>query len=260
MVVTDYTYRWYDPITGRWPSRDPIEEEGGINLYGFVGNDGVNGVDFLGWTTVIINGDFHTTNSYFPQALTVRMRTGHQPALATSEFGGMSDNLFSYLFYVEYDGTAGRNVLARLTFEVRVKVNGVWIDDNFSYDERFTLSDSEIGFGKAIDRHSMPRDEEVECGTVKAYIAYGYTNDDVNPNLYPFSLANSRQWTGGGGRYSRNWNRVDIGDPPANLENIDWVSPTEFKTWSFTYTFNKGVDEFDSERDDSIIFNFEGIR
>jgi len=46
--VTDYTCRYYDPLTGRWPSRDPIEEEGGVNLYGFVGNDGVNRLDYLG--------------------------------------------------------------------------------------------------------------------------------------------------------------------------------------------------------------------
>ena len=46
--VTYYTYRWYDPVTGRWPSRDPIEEEGGVNLYGFVGNDGVGNIDLLG--------------------------------------------------------------------------------------------------------------------------------------------------------------------------------------------------------------------
>ena len=43
-----YGYRYYDPMTGRWPCRDPIEEEGGINLYGFVGNDGVNHWDYLG--------------------------------------------------------------------------------------------------------------------------------------------------------------------------------------------------------------------
>lgn len=46
--VTDYGYRYYDPNTGRWPSRDPIGEMGGINLYGFVNNDGVNGWDYLG--------------------------------------------------------------------------------------------------------------------------------------------------------------------------------------------------------------------
>ena len=43
-----YTYRYYDPLTGRWPSRDPIEEDGGVNLYGFLGNDGINGFDVLG--------------------------------------------------------------------------------------------------------------------------------------------------------------------------------------------------------------------
>jgi RHS repeat-associated protein len=43
-----YGYRWYDPETGRWPSRDPIEEMGGVNLYGFVGNDGVGWIDLLG--------------------------------------------------------------------------------------------------------------------------------------------------------------------------------------------------------------------
>jgi RHS repeat-associated protein len=46
--VTDYLYRYYDPVTGRWPSRDPIGENGGINLYGFVGNDGLNKWDILG--------------------------------------------------------------------------------------------------------------------------------------------------------------------------------------------------------------------
>jgi RHS repeat-associated protein len=43
-----YGYRWYDPLTGRWPSRDPIEEKGGVNLYGFVGNDGICKWDRLG--------------------------------------------------------------------------------------------------------------------------------------------------------------------------------------------------------------------
>lgn len=43
-----YGYRYYDPVTGRWPSRDPIEEKGGVNLYGFVENEGVNTWDYLG--------------------------------------------------------------------------------------------------------------------------------------------------------------------------------------------------------------------
>jgi RHS repeat-associated protein len=43
-----YAYRYYDPATGRWPSRDPIGERGGVNLYGFVENDGLNVWDYLG--------------------------------------------------------------------------------------------------------------------------------------------------------------------------------------------------------------------
>ena len=43
-----YGYRYYDPATGRWPSRDPIGELGGVNLYGFVGNNGLNRLDYLG--------------------------------------------------------------------------------------------------------------------------------------------------------------------------------------------------------------------
>ena len=43
-----YGYRSYSPELGRWVNRDPIEEEGGINLYGMVGNDAVNRVDVLG--------------------------------------------------------------------------------------------------------------------------------------------------------------------------------------------------------------------
>ena len=47
-----YGYRYYSSGLGRWLGRDPIEEQGGLNLYGFCGNDGINGVDRLGlWET-----------------------------------------------------------------------------------------------------------------------------------------------------------------------------------------------------------------
>jgi RHS repeat-associated protein len=55
--VAYYGYRWMDPSTGRWPSRDLIEESGGMNLYGFVGNDGINLVDLLGELKAIITAD-----------------------------------------------------------------------------------------------------------------------------------------------------------------------------------------------------------
>jgi RHS repeat-associated protein len=40
-----YGYRFYNPSTGRWLSRDPIGEQGGKNLYGFVQNNPENLID-----------------------------------------------------------------------------------------------------------------------------------------------------------------------------------------------------------------------
>ena len=40
-----YEYRAYNPSLGRWLSRDPIEETGGLNVYGFVGNGPVQRID-----------------------------------------------------------------------------------------------------------------------------------------------------------------------------------------------------------------------
>jgi RHS repeat-associated protein len=46
--VRYYGLRYYCPSTGRWLSRDPSEEDGGTNLYGFVSNDPIDGSDSLG--------------------------------------------------------------------------------------------------------------------------------------------------------------------------------------------------------------------
>ena len=46
--LVDYGRRYYDPYLARWTSRDPIGELGGLNLYGFVGNDPVNSIDPFG--------------------------------------------------------------------------------------------------------------------------------------------------------------------------------------------------------------------
>jgi RHS repeat-associated protein len=79
-----YGYRYYDSVTGRWPSRDPIGERGGVNLYGFVGNDSLSHTDMLGlefedWTGTVdslesfgahrdtLNEDGHVVVRFFGQ-------------------------------------------------------------------------------------------------------------------------------------------------------------------------------------------------
>lgn len=43
-----YNYRHYNPQDGRWISRDPIGEKGGVHLYGFVKNNPVSISEYLG--------------------------------------------------------------------------------------------------------------------------------------------------------------------------------------------------------------------
>jgi RHS repeat-associated protein len=47
-----FGYRFYDPATQRWLNRDPIGEEGGVNLYGYVENDPINFIDPLGLSSI----------------------------------------------------------------------------------------------------------------------------------------------------------------------------------------------------------------
>ncbi len=44
----NFGFRFYMPEMARWLNRDPIQEAGGVNLYGFVGNNPVNVVDPYG--------------------------------------------------------------------------------------------------------------------------------------------------------------------------------------------------------------------
>lgn len=44
----------YDPLEGRWLQRDPIGENGGINLYGYVYNNPVIGIDPLGLDVAVV--------------------------------------------------------------------------------------------------------------------------------------------------------------------------------------------------------------
>ena len=46
--LTNFRMRWYDAVTGRWLSKDPIGLSGGMNLYAFCGGDPVNSVDSIG--------------------------------------------------------------------------------------------------------------------------------------------------------------------------------------------------------------------
>ena len=73
-----YLARPYDPNMGRWLSRDPIGEAGGVNLYGFVGNDAVDKADFLGLSDIKVVLSRESTgyfNTYGSVKVTIENKT-----------------------------------------------------------------------------------------------------------------------------------------------------------------------------------------
>ncbi len=68
-------YRAYDPSTGKWISRDPIAEEGGVNLYTYVSNNPLRYTDRLG-----LSGNSSPTTYSFPSSpLTLPLPNTNDP-------------------------------------------------------------------------------------------------------------------------------------------------------------------------------------
>jgi RHS repeat-associated protein len=58
-----YGYRYYNASTGRWISRDPVGEAGGMNTYDFVNNDALTHIELTG--TDFIDNGYYTVFSMF---------------------------------------------------------------------------------------------------------------------------------------------------------------------------------------------------
>ena len=59
--LVEYIYRKYDPVIGRWINRDPIEEQGSLNLYIICNNSAIDFFDLYGERIIVqelVSGDF----------------------------------------------------------------------------------------------------------------------------------------------------------------------------------------------------------
>ena len=95
--VTYYGYRYYNPSTGRFLSKDPIEEDGGVNLYAFVNNDPVNKIDYLGLYSKKLQAEFGEVIEVSQLTRVTMRRSGEEAGVFTID-GGVdfsSDKKFS---------------------------------------------------------------------------------------------------------------------------------------------------------------------
>ena len=89
-----YGRRYYNPQLGRWLGRDPIEEKGGLHLYGFVGNNGVNRFDVLGMNTFLVWEPYYDGNG---NMIGTRMVEADASAMPPQWRDDRIDTQFGYL-------------------------------------------------------------------------------------------------------------------------------------------------------------------
>lgn len=111
-----YLYRFYDPMLQRWPNRDPIEERGGKNLYGFVGNQPLSHWDSLGLLSAG-GGTAHTSiiehENYISFTITCPVGTiaqnispDYSGVLSGLESLGLDDDMLSDAFQGNFSGAS----------------------------------------------------------------------------------------------------------------------------------------------------------
>jgi RHS repeat-associated protein len=70
-----YNHRYYQPDLGRFINRDPIGEDGGLNLYSYCGNDGINQADYLGLDP-FSNSDLNYLSPWDPYSPSTNIGSG----------------------------------------------------------------------------------------------------------------------------------------------------------------------------------------
>ena len=119
-----YGYRFYDPVTGRWISKDPSGESGGDNLFGFVGNSPISIIDYLG-----LNPSINSLKTEPPEGL-------YFPSVGdNAKFVG-----WKYVDFPKAPGAIG-STLGRADTKVKY-------DDVENASKRFSKDDLEVCPGK----------------------------------------------------------------------------------------------------------------
>lgn len=95
--LTFYPFRAYEPNLQRFLNQDPIQENGGINLYAFVGNSPLNRVDPLG----LAFGDWWDPRSYSSGYAAVQGELAIQQQLNNAGYDSMAD------FQLDHPGYGG---------------------------------------------------------------------------------------------------------------------------------------------------------
>ena len=165
-----YGYRYYDSSNGRWLGRDPIGEQGGVNLFGFVGNNGVNLADVLGLKVYMLfyydkpeldsfkraaetrKREIEASDGFDPkcdQVIVIGVRTVKMfkywwKLLAERSASGNLDDLVAEIDLYTHTGSGGRIYLSGTDFMGNIQGQHTMTNDDISELENINFTDDAV--------------------------------------------------------------------------------------------------------------------
>ncbi len=150
-----YGYRFYSPALSRWLNRDPIDESGGVNLYGFCGNNGIYVFDLLGHN-FLSSAPFFRDVLEFLTGKGPKTRVYTYPDQATKELMNNSDVKMVYTQFKRSTCKSGKSYSYTMEISYRaieldlyVDLMSVW---GLSYNimERIQGNRDNVDFGTRV--------------------------------------------------------------------------------------------------------------
>jgi RHS repeat-associated protein len=171
-----YGARFYSPSLGRFINRDSIAEIGGLNLYGFCGNDGANRLDRLGhWSSA----DFDPIH----QNSLRRIFGGDVPwALVADHVTDISITQSIDMSFIHAMAISNQNHEEDLPLSIYA--TNMWVFTNMS----LALSERALANSDSENSAEHNRDAQIYLG-----MALHTIQDFTSPSHYPFQM-----WLGDG--------------------------------------------------------------
>jgi hypothetical protein len=186
---------YYNSTAGKWISRDPVEEDGGQNIYSFGGNDALNALDYLGLEWVL------KRDKVLPKAL-ASCDCGDTIADLAAKIGLNSQEYAKWLTPVggALPASASTPLEQKTTFLVPNTVYAYWAGNLWGFGKYWVGWDDSVWYLKALGFRVVEMDNpsnvkrlalqnllEASSGSKELHGLYfwGHGIERRGPNPYP---------------------------------------------------------------------------